>query len=166
MACRLPPTADLPNLKVREFKERFESFFPLIQQVSAMDQDQRISLSLRQYPGGDYRFAKCCRCAEHAVIVTSQSQRRFHLRQSQTAPKLDVDLITDEALVINVNFYAIKFWVLKCRQANETVQQSRGQISLFDVDKIAADNAYFLGERTSDQNILFCGSVGLRPWFV
>ena len=109
VACRFPPTADLPNLKVREFKERFEAFFPLIQQVSAMDQNQRIGPSLRQYPGGDYSFAKCCRCAEHAVIVTSQSQRRFHLRRSQAAPKLDVDLITDEALVINLNFYSMKF---------------------------------------------------------
>src|SRR6266498_2258240 len=108
-SARLSSAADLPNLRAREFKERFEPFAPLVQQMSPMDQNQCIGSSLGEQPSRHDRFAERRRRAEYAIIMSAQRQRCFHLQRAQFSTKGHGDLVAAKSLIIDLACYFVSF---------------------------------------------------------
>src|SRR5581483_4751753 len=83
----LPTAADLTNRSNRHVKECGQSFTPLVQKLSTVDQNQSVYFACRDQCGADHGFSKGGGSCQNSFVVSKNFLQCFLLLRSQGAMK-------------------------------------------------------------------------------
>jgi hypothetical protein len=110
MSTRPPgPSADGADLRRGQTEEDGQTLPPLVEQLAAMHQDQRVHATLCDTVCGDDRFAEGRGCGENSVIVGQKGICRFGLLWTQFTAELDSNRASEKSLVFDAGRDAMAF---------------------------------------------------------
>ena len=93
------PAADTTKRFRGDIEEGGEPFDPLVEELTAMNENQRVHAAPGDQRRGHHGLAERCGRSQYACVVLEQCVRRFRLLRAELATKSDVDTSTRCSLI-------------------------------------------------------------------